>query len=194
MDQLLELGAFAQAGAVFELGCGTGRLAAKLLEGVLAPGTTYLATDVSSEMVAVASRRLSPWAGRAAVQLLEPPALELPGEDAAFDRFLSTYVFDLLAPEAAGALLSEAARLLIPGGLLMLVSLTRGTTAASRVVCSFWSAVALRWPSLIGGCRPIELTDITAGPEWRLRHNEVVVRLTVPSQVVVAERTASPPP
>jgi len=125
------------------------------------------------------------------VQLLEPPAVDLPGEDGTFDRFLATYVFDLLTPDDAEALILEAARLLAPGGLLTLVSLTNGTTRPGRLICSVWNAVALRWPSLVGGCRPIELTDLVTGPTWNLRHDEVVVRFGVPSQVVVAERAGS---
>lgn len=45
-----------------------------------------------------------------------------------------------------------------------------------------------RWPSLVGGCRPIELTDLVTGPAWSLRHREVLVSFGVPSEVVVAER------
>lgn len=189
--RLVERGAFEKSDAVFELGCGTGRLAASLLGSVLPDGARYLAVDVSPAMVRLASERLSRWAGRATVRLVEPPAVTLPGDDAAFDRFLATYVFDPLSAEQAGSLVAEAARLLVPGGLLAVVSLTQGTTTASRMVCSAWNAVALRWPTLVGGCRPIGLAELAAGPEWNLIHSEVVVRFGVPSGVMVAERKES---
>lgn len=191
---LVELGDFQQGQSVFELGCGTGRLAANLLDSVLPPGTRYVGVDVSPVMVRIASQRLSAWGDRAAVKLLEAPALSLPGDDDSFDRFLATYVFDLLSREHATALLEEAGRLLVPGGLIALISLTQGTTTSSRIVCSVWNAVALRWPSLVGGCRSIELTDLIAGPKWTVRHMEVVVRFGVPSEVVIAEhnRPATP--
>lgn len=187
--RLVEVGAFQASSAVFELGCGTGRLAADLLASVLPDGARYLAVDVSPQMVRLASRRLARWAGRATVQLLEPPAVTLPGDDATFDRFLATYVFDLLSPDDARTLMAQAARLLAPGSLLALVSLTRGTTMASRVVCSAWNAVALRWPSLVGGCRSIELADLVTGPEWHPRLQEVLVSFGVPSEVMIVERT-----
>ena len=190
--RLVDLGSFTDSAAVFELGCGTGRLAARLLGSVLPPGARYLGTDVSPVMARLAARNLSAWPDRAEVRLLEPPALTLPGDDAAFDRFLATYVFDLLSAGDAGMLIAEAARLLAPGGLLALVSLAPGPTRASRIVCSAWNSVAQRWPSLVGGCRPIELAHLVAGPQWRLRHNEVIVRFAVPSQVLVAERTDLP--
>lgn len=192
--RLVERGSFTRATAVFELGCGTGRVAAELLTSVLPPAAHYLGVDVSPTMTGLATERLAPWSDRATVRLLAPPAVTLPAEDGAFDRFLATYVFDLLSPSDAGALVDEAARLLAPGGLLALVSLTWGTTAASRVVCGAWNAVALRWPSLVGGCRPIELGDLVAGPVWHVEHREVVVRVGVASEVVVARRTGPSTP
>jgi ubiquinone/menaquinone biosynthesis C-methylase UbiE len=190
--RLVDLGAFKECGAVFELGCGTGRLASNLVGFVLPPPARYVAVDVSPTMVQLATQRLSPWSERVTVTLLEPPALTMPGDDAAFDRFLATYVFDLLSPEDARKLLVEAARLVAPGGLLALSSLAEGTTAVSRTVCSVWNAVALRWPSLVGGCRAIDLKELLAGSAWDLQHWEVVVRFGVPSGIVIARRTTSP--
>lgn len=187
--RLLERGAFDHSQAVFELGCGTGRLAADLLTSVLPPSARYLAVDVSPKMVQLTAARLAPWSDRATVSLLEPPASALPGEDTTFDRFLATYVFDLLSSPDAQALVAEAARLLVPGGRLCLVSLTHGTTPASRVVCSAWDAIALRWPSLVGGCHPIELRELVGEPAWLVEHREVVVRVGVASEIVVARRT-----
>lgn len=194
VHRLVELADFGHCESVFELGCGTGRLAANLLRSVLLSVCHYAAVDVSPVMVRIASQRLSPWAERATVQLLGAPARRLPGNDASCDRFIATYVFDLLSSENANALLAEAARLLAPGGLMSLVSLTNGTTMSSHIVCSVWNAVALRWPSLVGGCRSIHLTDLVTGPEWSVRHNDVVVRFGVPSELLVAERTRSAAP
>lgn len=191
VHRLVELGDFGAAESVFELGCGTGRLAADLLGSVLPVRARYVAVDVSPVMVQLASKKLSPWTDRAAVTVLADPALTLPGEDATFDRFVATYVFDLLSLEQARALVGEAARLLAPGGLLTLVSLTQGPTRASRVVCRVWNAVALRWPSLVGGCRSIELTDLVTGPQWSVGPREVIVSFGVPSEVMVAERVGS---
>lgn len=182
----IELAAFEQSKAVFELGCGTGRLAAQLLTSQLSVSTTYVGVDVSPKMVKFARRRLAPWSKQADVQLLELPALELPGEKRSVDRFLSAYVFDLLPPDDACALMKEAGRLLSPEGLLVLVSFTHGTTPVSRLISAGWNKVATHWPALVGGCRPIELRDLISGPEWHIQHAEVAVSYGVPSEVVVA--------
>ncbi len=186
--RLAELAGFEGSESVFELGCGTGRWAANLLTSTLAPSVEYLGVDVSPTMVELAATRLAPWSQRAKVELLEPPATELPGDDGAFDRFLATYVFDLLSSDDAHALIAEAARLLATGGLLALVSLTHGTTPASRIIASGWNALATRWPALVGGCRPVELRNLITGTQWHLEHVEVIVAYGVPSEVVVARR------
>jgi SAM-dependent methyltransferase len=185
-DRLAELAEFGQAASVFELGCGTGRYAARLLATRRPASATYLGADVSPRMVALATARLAPWHERAHAVRLDPPAADVPLEDGAVDRFVSTYVFDLLSGEHARALMGEAVRVLAPEGLLALVSLGHGTTRASRTVASLSTAVAERWPRLVAGCRPIDLRELVGDPRWSLERCEVVVRLAVPSQVLVA--------
>ncbi len=186
--RLAQLADFERCESVFELGCGTGRYAARLLETRLSPTASYAGVDVSPRMVALARARLARWSPRARVVLLEAPALRLPVDDGAADRFVSTYVFDLLSYGDARALIGEAARMLAPGGLLALVSLTHGITHSSRVFSAGWQALAERWPSLVGGCQPIDLRELVAGPPWSIARCEVVVRFAVPSQVLIATR------
>jgi ubiquinone/menaquinone biosynthesis C-methylase UbiE len=176
------------AHSVFELGCGTGRFAAGLLRDELAGDARYVGVDVSPVMVAFARDRLAPWTGRAEVRLLEAPARALAGADGSFDRFLATYVFDLLSDDDSRALIGEARRLLAPAGLLGLVSLTHGTTTASKALSGVWGALATRSPELVGGCRPIELQDLLDSVRWALVRREVVTRWGVPSEVIVAAR------
>ena len=186
--RLAELADLGQARSVYELGCGTARFAVGLLRDRLSAQARYVAADVSPKMVGLARRRLEPWAPRARVELVEPPGSELPGEDGAFDRFLAAYVFDLLSAEDAHALLEEARRLLEPQGVLGVVSLTHGTTWPTRLVSRTWSGVSRRWPALLGGCRPIEATELLGSTGWRPRRRELIARFGVPSEVVVAER------
>ncbi len=185
-SRLAELGALAEARSVFELGCGTGRFAASLLRNRLPEGARYLGVDISPKMVALARERLARWRPRAEVVLVDPPALELPGDDGGFDRFAATYVFDLLTVEDARRLLAEAQRLLAPTGLLCVVGLTHGVTPTTRLVSRGWEAVAKRRPSLLGGCRPIELSELLAPGGWRVRDRAVVAHWGVPSEVIVA--------
>jgi len=186
LDVLLEHGDFGHAQSVFELGCGTGRLAARLLAEYLPTSARYVATDISLTMVNLATAELEPWAERAAVHLSggEP---EFSPYGGLFDRFVSTYVFDLLSVEEIEESLSAAHRCLQNGGWLCVAGLTQGSSLVSSTTSNAWSLVHRIRPSLVGGCRPLLLADHMHQTEWRILHREVVVSSAIPSEVIVAE-------
>jgi ubiquinone/menaquinone biosynthesis C-methylase UbiE len=186
-DLVVRYGRFEQAQRVFELGCGTGQLAHRLLSTRLPRDASYEAIDISPTMVALAEARLAPFAPRARVRLCDgsPPVQEPAGH---YDRFVSCYVLDLLAEEEIAAVLREAHRMLQPRGLLCLASLSTGSGPASRWVARVWSAVHRLSPSLVGGCRPLELGACLPDADWRVLHDERVAPFAVPSEVVIAER------
>jgi ubiquinone/menaquinone biosynthesis C-methylase UbiE len=185
IDVLLRHSAFETASAVVELGCGTGRLAERLLRQRLSPQATYVGLDISRTMIELARNRLRPWADRTKVELTEGSPT-LPLNDRTCDRFLSTYVLDLLSEEDIGTALREARRVLIPGGRLCLAGLTFGQTPASRLLCRLWTAVHSMRPQLVGGCRPLRLEAFT-GADWRVLHREVVCTFGLCTEVLIAE-------
>jgi SAM-dependent methyltransferase len=150
INELIGHAAFDSAHSVFEFGCGTGALAARLLRQRLSAGARYVGLDISETMVSLAQDRLKPWSEFARVYRSDgsPRILEA---DCSFDRFVSTYVFDLLAPDFVKQLLSEAHRLLVPGGKLCLVSMTFGASRLSRTVCWGWQRLWRLSPGIVGG-------------------------------------------
>lgn len=171
--------------SVIEFGFGTGRLAAELLSAHLPAGATYLGMDISATMVRLAKSRLRPFAARAEVRQSDGiPRID--AEDDAFDRFISTYVLDLLSDDDIRAVLTEARRVLKPDGLLGLVSLTNGSSALSRLVSTTWRGLHGISPWLVGGCRPIAIDSFLESMRWRIEHQNVIVRFGVPSEIVVA--------
>ncbi len=187
IDRMIALADLPNARSVFELGCGTGRLAQRLLADHLPLQASYLATDVSTRMVSIAEDRLGAWASRASVLALDPAARGLPGQSRSFDRFVATYVFDLLEEHDARRLLAEAARLLGSGGRLCVVGITPGPGGMTRGVMETWGAIANRFPRMVGGCRPIDLRALLDPERWLVDASEVVTRWAVSSQIVVAE-------
>ncbi len=176
---------FEHARAVLEFGCGTGRLAERLLADHLPPDARYRGADISATMVDLARRRLAPWHGRAAVRLT-PGSPALDAADGSADRFVSTYVLDLLSPQDIRALLEEARRVLNAEGLLCLASLTPGQTFPARIVTALWRAVYGIDPKRVGGCRPVRLSEFLAGPDWHILHRRVVSPVGISSEIVVA--------
>lgn len=176
---------FEEAHSVFELGCGTGRLAEHLLRTRLPPDARYVGVDLSATMVRLARERLAPFGDRAAIVHTDGTfAFERPADSQ--DRVVATYVLDLLSEDDLSALLSEAHRLLRPSGRLCLTGLTWGAAPMTRLVSAVWSGLHALWPAWVGGCRPMDHRRVLANGPWCLEHHEVVHAWGVPSEVVVA--------
>jgi SAM-dependent methyltransferase len=184
---LLRDGDFGSAEAVFEFGCGTGRFAQRLFTERLSPDARYRGLDISPKMVSLAKARLAPYSPRAEVVLSQGgPPIDEPAESC--DRFVSNYVFDLLSEEEILGVLREAHRILRPGGLLCLAGLSTGVGPFSGAVARIWSWVQAHRPSLVGGCRPIDLLPLLSGSSWQIRHHAKVVAFGITSEVLIAQR------
>ncbi len=183
LAELIAHGRFETAETVLEFGCGTGRFAVMLLDAHLLPHATYRGLDLSGTMVDLATQRLRPFGGRATAaraDVTEP----IDASDGAYDRIVSTYLFDILNGDEIRAALSEARRLLAPDGLLCLASLSRGSGLLPRAVSLAWQAVYRVAPARLGGCRAVRLPDHLDG--WTIEHRATVVRRGMTSEVIVA--------
>lgn len=185
LDEMIAHAGFEQAESVFELGCGTGRLAGCLLEKHLPPSATYAGYDLSRTMVNLARQRLAPFGERARVMHAEG-SMSFPLGERSVDRVVSTYVLDLLPEAEIRQAISEAHRVLAPGGALCLVGLTHGVTLGSRIVSALWSAVFRVHARLVGGCRPTRLVSFFERECWSIEYRDVVTQFGVPSEVLIA--------
>ncbi len=183
---LIAHASFETAQAVFEFGCGTGAFAERLLTAHLSPETRYVAVDSSTTMIRLARARLARFGSRVEVQQTDG-SLRFEAASGFYDRFVSTYVADLLAASDIAEVLSEAHRLLRPEGLLCLVGLTPGPTWFSRLVTGLWTGIHRLSPSLVGGCRPLELQALFPVSQWQFVSVNVVTAFGIPSEMVVAK-------
>ncbi len=191
IDELVAHSDFDSARRVVEIGCGTGRLAQRLLDRHLPPETTYLGVELSPRMAALATERLRPYAARCTIEVADA-AQALPTEDHAADRALATYVFDLLDEPSTTAMLGEVDRSLAPDGLLCAVGLTDGPGGIAHAVSWAWTAL-WRWrPALVGGCRPIRLAEALVDAGWQVRYRQTVTAWALTSEVVIAAPPRSP--
>jgi selT/selW/selH-like putative selenoprotein len=176
---------FEHASAIVELGCGTGRFAQSLFRNHLPDNANYVGIDISTTMIGIAQRRLARWSERATVRQVDGTA-RLPYEDNAFDRFVATYVLDLLPQSVIHQALSEARRVLRPNGKLCIVNSTEGATPVSRIVGSVWKRVYARSPRLVGGCRPLRISLLLEEDAWKMEHTRVVCSWGICSEVAIA--------
>jgi ubiquinone/menaquinone biosynthesis C-methylase UbiE len=189
-EKMVEQMALGDASAVFELGCGTGRFAKDLLERHLPLEARYLGVDVSDTMLRLSRRSLERFGPRVEVRP-SGGALRFVAPDGGFDRWISTYVLDLLSESDIALALNEAQRLLMPSGRIGLVSLTHGATSLAQRIEGIWLALNRRNAAWTGGCRPLALAGRLAPAAWSLRHHEVVTSFGISSEVIVAERVGT---
>jgi ubiquinone/menaquinone biosynthesis C-methylase UbiE len=138
-------------------------------------------------MVELARARLARFGARAQVAQSDG-SLELPTPSGSCDRFLSTYVLDLLSHGDIERALEEAARVLRPGGLAGITSLTFGRDPLGKAVSTLWSAVHRLAPARVGGCRPLDLEPWLRPPRWKLEHLATHRAYGLTSQVLVARK------
>jgi len=191
LDDLVAHAAFGHAASLFEFGCGTGRFASRLLTRHLPPSASYLGIDISKTMIEIADKRISPFADRARVELSDESVV-FPLPDHSVDRVVSTYVIDLLSETDIQKAISEAGRVLKPGGKVCLLSLTTGNTMTSRLVTGLWSALFRLHAPLVGGCRPIWIESFVSHERWVVQYRNVVTRFGVPSEVLIATPAGKP--
>lgn len=163
-----------------EVGVGTGRQH-KTLAGAVAPGGMAVGLDLSLVMARLTHRRTgSP--------VCQADASWLPFADGSFDRVYAAYVLDLMSASVLPGVLCQFHRVLRPGGRLVIVAMTEGTTPASRAFVGVWKAVYAVSPKLCAGCRPLRLANIARTAGLSQVETQVVVEWGVPSEVLLAIR------
>ncbi len=186
LDKMIKHGQFDTAKSIFEFGCGTGRLAEQLLQQHLPDTTNYTAIDISPKMVEITQQRLKHWQPRIDVKTSDG-SVKLDYSTNNFDRFVSTYVVDLLSEKNACTLIEEAHRILKTDGLLCLVSITHGEKTFSRLFMKVWQWVNKLHPVLTGGCRPVNLAMFLAENKWHINYHKIISQYGIAVEVVIAQ-------
>jgi ubiquinone/menaquinone biosynthesis C-methylase UbiE len=163
-----------------EVGIGTGQFLAE----ATARGARVVGVDLSETMIAI-SRERAPDA-----RLVRASALRLPLADGAVDLAFSCYLLDLLPGPDIDRALRELARVVRPGGRVVLCGLTEGRSLAERALMGLWKKIHRLSPARVGGCRPLELAPRLAAAGLALVTHERVSQLAVPSEVLLARVTA----
>ncbi|MCB9832994.1 MAG: methyltransferase domain-containing protein [Planctomycetes bacterium] len=126
VDRLVELGA---SGLILDLGCGPGHIPPLIVARL--PEVRVLGLDAASTMLVIAERRRLASAAPERIEYRLGDAKTLPFADASFDGVVSNTVLHHIPDPLA--FLAEAARVLRPGGLLLVRDLFRPETAEAAL-------------------------------------------------------------
>ncbi len=173
---------------VVELGPGTGFLADDMLGRHLPDHASWLGLDVSTTMLDLAARRLNAFRDRVELRPSDGDG-SLPVPDRSVDLVVATYVVDLLLPSAIDRFLSEAARVLRPGGHLAVAGLAPASFSLAGINMALWTLAHRLMPGRVGGCRPVRIDRRLHGDTWHVCHQSTVRAAGIQSAVLIARRS-----
>jgi len=127
--EILSRAGVAPGDDLLDVGTGPGYLALAA-STLVAPGGTAVGIDASPEMIARARARAERAHSEAEYRVATAEAL--PFDDAVFDIVVSRLVFHHLPGDAKGLALAEMARVLGPGGRLLIVDLASPTAQGAH--------------------------------------------------------------
>ncbi|MDH5695495.1 MAG: class I SAM-dependent methyltransferase [Dehalococcoidia bacterium] len=120
---------------VLEIGCGTGTLAISCAE----KGAAVVGFDMSSQMLAIARRKIQERNLADKIQLHEMSAIEMDKafDNETFDEVVSTLVFSEFYPDEQKYVLGQVYRVLKPGGLIIIADEVRSNSLWKRALQLF---------------------------------------------------------
>ena len=149
---------------VLEVGIGAGHGVAQLGGA----GRRVVGIDLSPRMLALARAQVAK--ATAPVSLARATVLGLPFGAGCFDAVVATLVLDVLEDRDLPAALGELARVLMPGGRLVLGVMEM----PNRIARDAWMAAYRAAPDLVGRLRPIDLDSLLQSQALRVLRTENV--------------------
>jgi len=141
--------------------------------------------DLSAPMLARTRKRLAA-DGIGRRDLCRADAHSLPFDRAAFDILFNLYMLDLLLQEDVPGVLREFARVLKPGGRLIVLSMAE----QAGMVNAIWMWLYRRSPVLVGGCRPLPVVQTLDSNGWKISLREQISQGGFRSELIVAQSPA----
>lgn len=165
---------------VLDVGVGTGREHLHIQQ-MIAPGGLAFGLDISGVMLRLCQSRTG-------APLCQADACRLPYPADNFDRLYVAYVLDLVPLSGIPAALDEFQRVLKPGGYLVAISMTEGTSLPNRAIMAAWKLAYRLSPYTCAGCRPLRLAQMVEATGMGIGYQTVISQLGLPSEIIVARK------
>lgn len=106
----------------------------------------------------------------------------MPFADASFDLVYCAFLLDLLSISDIHASIREMRRVLRPSGRIVILHLSMNL----RLFNWFWIPLYSSIPMLLGGCRPIQLTNCLPRDGFMVKNVKFVSQWGIPSEAILA--------
>ncbi len=178
-NRAIELADIRDRQNVLEVAVGTGLAFYEIVKRN--PNGNNIGIDLSPGMLEKAKKRLRRLTTEN-YSLTTGSAFDLQLETGSIDLLVNNYMFDLISFEDMDKVLDEFKRVLKKGGKIVLVNMTKGKTAGSKV----YDLVYRLSPQMMGGCRGVRMTDKLAQHGFTVDTREYIQQMLFPSEVIVA--------
>jgi ubiquinone/menaquinone biosynthesis C-methylase UbiE len=181
-DRAVELARIEDGQNILEVAVGTGLAFQEIVKRN--PRGQNAGIDLSRGMLEKAEKRLKK-AGKANYSLGLGTAFDLHAPTESVDLLFNNYMFDLLAYEDMDRVLDEFKRVLKRNGKLILVNMTAGETAGSKL----YDMVYRLSPRIMGGCRGVRLAARLKQRGFTVQAREYHQQMLFPSEVILARKS-----
>lgn len=182
-NRAIELARIENGQSILEVAVGTGLAFYEIVKKN--PHGKNMGIDLSQGMLSQAKNRLKHLT-EANYSLNMGTAFDLQMQTESVDLLVNNYMFDLIPYEEMDRILMEFKRVLKKGGKLIVVNMTKGETASSRIYDFIYNLS----PKIMGGCRGVMLTEKLQQHGFSVAVREYHQQMLFPSEVILAYKQA----
>lgn len=165
---------------ILEIGCGTGRSLVDLAHSAT-PGGQVLGLDLSPGMLRTAAAKIDQAGLHHVCSLIRGDGLRLPLAGESCDLVFISFTLELFDTPEIPQVLAEVRRVLIPGGQLGVVALSR---AVPGIGIDIYEYLHERWPVLLD-CRPIYPRDSLKQAGFAILTKSLQVMWGLPVEIIL---------
>ena len=166
---------------ILDVAVGTGRLFRKIVKQN--PDGKNYGIDISQGMLEKAKMNLSKQTNK--IYSLEiGSAFDIRMDDGSVDILFNNYMFDLISFDQMDNVINEFARVLKPGGKLVLVNMTK----AEQFGAGLYERIYRISPLLMGGCRGVQMFNLLTEHGFKVITREYVQQMLFPSEVILSTK------